>query len=41
LIKFHHIALGLVPDEHREGMGKGWKHIHEMVRQRAEGKKSR
>jgi hypothetical protein len=41
LIKFHHIALGLIPDEHREGMGKGWKHIHEMVRQRAEGKKSR
>jgi hypothetical protein len=41
LIKFHHIALGLVPDEHREGMGKGWKHIHEMVRQRAEAKKSR
>jgi hypothetical protein len=41
LIKFHHIALGLIPDEHREGMGKGWKHIHEQVRQRAEGKKSR
>jgi uncharacterized protein YndB with AHSA1/START domain len=38
LIKFHHIALGLVPEEHREGMGKGWKHIHEQVRQRAEGK---
>ena len=41
LIKFHHIALGLVPDEHRAGMGKGWKHIHEMVRQRAEGKQKR
>lgn len=41
LIKFHHLALGLVPDEHRAGMGKGWKHIHEMVRQRAETKKSR
>ena len=41
LIKFHHIALGLIPDEHRDGMGKGWKHIHEQVRQRAEGKKSR
>jgi uncharacterized protein YndB with AHSA1/START domain len=38
LIKFHHIALGLVPEEHREGMGKGWKHMHEQVRQRAEGK---
>ena len=41
LIKFHHIALGLIPDEHREGMGKGWKYIHEKVRQRAEGKKAR
>src|ERR1700676_3490147 len=38
LIKFHHIALGLIPDEHREGMGKGWKHIHERGRKRAEGK---
>ena len=41
LIKFHHIALGLIPDEHREGMGKGWKYIHEKVRQRAEAKKAR
>ena len=40
LIKFHHMALGLVPDEHREGMGKGWKFIHEKVRQRAEGKQA-
>ena len=40
LIKFHHIALGLIPDEHREGMGKGWKYIHEKVRQRAEGKQA-
>jgi len=29
LIRFHHIALGLIPDDHREGMGKGWKFIHE------------
>lgn len=41
LIKFHHIALGLVPDEHRAGMEKGWKHIHQKVRERAEAKKSR
>jgi Activator of Hsp90 ATPase homolog 1-like protein len=40
LIKFHHIALGLIPDEHRAEMGKGWKHIHEKVRQRAEAKKA-
>jgi hypothetical protein len=36
LIKFHHIALGVIPDEHKQGMGKGWKHIHERVRERAE-----
>jgi hypothetical protein len=41
LIKFHHIALGLIPDEHRAEMGKGWRHIHEKVRQRAEAKKAR
>src|ERR1700738_4360563 len=40
LIKFYHIALGLISDEHREGMGKGWKPIHEKVRQRAEGKQA-
>lgn len=39
LIKFHHMALGLVPEEHREGMTKGWKHIHEQVRKRAEAAK--
>lgn len=36
LIKFHHIALGVIPDEHKQGMGKGWKHIHDRVRERAE-----
>jgi hypothetical protein len=36
LIKFHHIALGVIPDEHKQGMGKGWKHIHDRVRVRAE-----
>jgi hypothetical protein len=39
LIKFHHIALGVIPDEHKQGMGKGWKHIHERLRVRAEGRK--
>ena len=39
LIKFHHIALGVIPDEHKQGMGKGWKHIHERMRLRAEGGK--
>ena len=36
LIKFHHTALGLIEDEHREGVGKGWGHIHATLRKRAE-----
>ena len=27
LIKFHHTALGLIPDDHKKGMAKGWTHI--------------
>jgi hypothetical protein len=41
LIKFHHTALGLILDEHRKGVGSGWTHIHERVRQRAEGSRSK
>jgi uncharacterized protein YndB with AHSA1/START domain len=41
LIKFHHSALGLIEDAHREGVNKGWTHLHESVRKRAEGKRSR
>jgi hypothetical protein len=36
LIKFHHKALGLISDEHKQGMQKGWTHIHNRVRERAE-----
>jgi hypothetical protein len=36
LIKFHHSALGLIEDQHREGVGKGWGHIHASLRKRAE-----
>src|SRR5882724_10332961 len=36
LIKFHHTALGLIQDEHREGVGKGWGQIHASLRKRAE-----
>src|SRR5215470_8735053 len=36
LIKFHHTALGLIQDEHRAGVGKGWGHINASVRKRAE-----
>ena len=38
LIKFHHIALGVIPEEHKQGMGKGWAHMHDRARVRAEAK---
>ncbi len=38
LIKFHHMALGVIPDEHRQGMGKGWTMTHERVARKAEAK---
>jgi uncharacterized protein YndB with AHSA1/START domain len=41
LIKFHHMTLGAIPDDHKEGMEKGWTHINEKVRQRAESKSRR
>jgi uncharacterized protein YndB with AHSA1/START domain len=41
LIKFHHTALGLIQEEHREGVGKGWKHIHSRVKARAEANRAR
>ena len=36
LIKFHHTALGLIEDAHRQGVGKGWGYIHANLRKRAE-----
>jgi hypothetical protein len=41
LIQFHHAALGLIPEEHRQGLGKGWNHIHARVRARAEAPRGR
>ena len=38
LIKFHHLALGFVPDNFRAGFDSGWKSIHERVRKAAESK---
>jgi activator of Hsp90 ATPase-like protein len=38
LIKFHHTALGLIQDDHRHGVVKGWTHMHDRIRERAEGK---
>ncbi len=36
LIKFHHMALGLIQDDHRAGVSTGWSHIHARVKARAE-----
>jgi hypothetical protein len=41
LIQFRHSALGLIQEEHRKGVTKGWGHIHEGVRKRAETARSR
>ena len=41
LITFHHTALGLIQDDHRAGVGKGWTHINESIRKRAEAQRSR
>lgn len=41
LIKFHHTALGLIIDEHRQGVVKGWAYILEGIRKRAEAQRSR
>ena len=38
VIKFAHTAFGPSQPEHREGVTKGWTHIHEKVRERAERK---
>jgi hypothetical protein len=36
LIKFRHSALGLIIDEHRNGVVAGWTHMNEGVRRHAE-----
>jgi hypothetical protein len=36
LIQFHHTALGLITDDHRQGVVKGWTHILAGIRTRAE-----
>ena len=41
LIKFRHTALGLILEEHRLNTGKGWTHINEEIRKRAEATRSR
>jgi uncharacterized protein YndB with AHSA1/START domain len=38
LIKFHHIAMGIIPEHLRAGVGGGWQHMLDRVRRSAEGK---
>jgi len=35
LIEFHHKALGVIQDDHRQNVGRGWGHILSRVRARA------
>jgi hypothetical protein len=41
VIKFRHAGFGLITDEHRAGVVKGWAYIHENVRKRAEAGRSK
>jgi hypothetical protein len=36
LIKFHHKAFGVIPDDHRKGMEEGWKEMNAGIKTRAE-----
>ncbi len=40
LIKFHHMAFGLIADDHRAGVNTGWTYMNDGVRKRAEAKSS-
>jgi uncharacterized protein YndB with AHSA1/START domain len=41
LIKFHHFALGVIPEDYKTGMTSGWKQIVGRTKDRAEKKASR
>jgi hypothetical protein len=38
LIKFHHEAMGWIPEEVRKNVATGWNSLHVRVRARAEAK---
>jgi hypothetical protein len=40
LLTFTHTALGFIPDDHREGLTKGWTAMHQAVQRRAEAASS-
>jgi Activator of Hsp90 ATPase homolog 1-like protein len=37
LIKFHHKAMGIIQDDHRQGVVRGWGNFLSGIRKRAEG----
>jgi len=39
VIKFHHKAFGIIPDEHRRGMNEGWNGMNARIKAHAEMKK--
>jgi uncharacterized protein YndB with AHSA1/START domain len=41
LIKFHHTALGMIQDDHRQGMPKGWAQINARTKEKAEARRSK
>jgi hypothetical protein len=41
LIVFHHLALGLIQDDHRKGVAEGWKPILARVRRECEADRRR
>jgi uncharacterized protein YndB with AHSA1/START domain len=40
LIKFHHTAIGLIPEDHRKGLQGGWGSINARAKERAEKKRA-
>lgn len=38
LIKFHHKAMGVIQDDHRQGVSRGWGHMLSRARDRAEAR---
>ncbi len=41
LIKFHHMALGVIQDDHRQGMPKGWAQILARIKEKSEARRSK
>ena len=39
LIKFHHKAFGVIQDDHRRGVNRGWTHMMTNIKKRAEARR--